>query len=193
MLTYEFLPEHREKWQEDNKQYDEVKNKHFWTMRCPKARAVRKDGTVIPGDPVPYLATQELVDQGYAVRIGDNVQVKDAEEEKAVCEILGIEIPNRHRDGHRNLTVTIPLHPGAEELARLKKENEELESEIARHTALKAARKEAFEEQHVEARAEKASAKKNSRSEKMKAAWAKRKAAKARSLEELAHMGGDKD
>ena len=197
MLTREFLPEHKEAWVEEHKQYDEQKNKYFWSERCPRARVVRKNGMIIPGDQVPILSNQDLVDQGFAVRLNEPVVVKSLEEEIEVCEILGIPTPHRDKKTGHVQTVEISMQSQELELLReqnalLQSRNAELEAETVRSVQETAARKERAEAKKVAA--------KPSRSQKMKEIWAKRKAAaakgspaveaaKKRSLEQIATMG----
>jgi hypothetical protein len=189
MLHYEFLPEHREAWQEAHKQYDEQKNKYYWIERCPKARAVRKDGVVIVGDPVAVLSTQDLVDSGYANVVGEPVIVRDAAEEKIVCDILGI--PTRKEREQQAKSVTIDMASG--ELVRLKQQNADLEAELERNVRLKEAKQQAAQAAKKDSKAVKQ--RKPTPADnlaKARAVRAANVAARKRSLEDLASMG-DKD
>lgn len=181
MITREFLPEDRDVWQEQHRQFDEAKNKYYWSERCPRARVTRTNGTVVAGDPYPVRATQEIVDEGFANAVGDYIYAKDPDAERAICKILGLKTREQIKEHEKAQSYTVLIGSTAHsvELERLKKENDELAAELTRNADLKAAKVKA-ESPPVEA--------KSSRSEKMKAAWVKRK---ARSLEQIASMGKD--
>ena len=63
MLSREFMPEDVEPWQQANKRHDKL-NGDYWENRCPKARKVLANGKVVPGDLVPLLSNQDMVDAG---------------------------------------------------------------------------------------------------------------------------------
>jgi hypothetical protein len=80
MLTRPFTKDDRDIWLERNVRVDMNTNKRYYDDRVPKI-----------GDPVPIVATQDLVDAGLAQLVGDPVVVNDAEDEQSVYETLGIE------------------------------------------------------------------------------------------------------
>jgi hypothetical protein len=80
MLTRPFTKDDRDIWLERNVRIDMNTNKRYYDDRVPKI-----------GDPVPIVATQDLVDAGLAQLVGDPVVVQDAGDEQSVYETLGIE------------------------------------------------------------------------------------------------------
>jgi len=80
MLTRPFTKDDRDIWLDRNVRIDMNTNKRYYDDRVPKI-----------GDPVPIVATQDLVDAGLAQLVGDPVVVQDAGDEQSAYETLGIE------------------------------------------------------------------------------------------------------
>lgn len=83
MLTRLFTKEDREVWLQRNERVDVNSRQRYYEERVPKL-----------GDPVPVVATQDLVDAGLARRVGEDVIVDDAGHEKLVWQKLGLEPPS---------------------------------------------------------------------------------------------------
>jgi len=111
MLTRPFTKDDRDIWLERNVRVDMNTNKRYYDDRVPKI-----------GDPVPIVATQDLVDAGLAQFVGDPVVVQDAGDEQSVYETLGIE-PMQAKPAVISVPIAAPLTPYGEEL---RAENERL-------------------------------------------------------------------
>jgi hypothetical protein len=116
MLVRAFTKDDRAEWLEKNRKIERNTREEYYEERCPKL-----------GDPVPMVATQEIVDAGFAPNVGADIIVNNSEDEELVCEMLGIEV-NRPLPG----TLAIPLNmgPSANE-TRLAAENEKLRKQLA--------------------------------------------------------------
>ena len=79
MLTRSFTKDDRDIWLERNVRVDMNTNKRYYDDRVPKL-----------GDPVPIVATQDLVDAGLAGTVGEPVVADDAGDEKLILGVLGI-------------------------------------------------------------------------------------------------------
>ena len=120
MLTRQFTKDDRDAWLERNVRVDMNTNKRYYDDRVPKI-----------GDPVPIVATQDLVDAGLAQLVGDPVVVDDAGDEKLVYEKLGIE-PVSAKPAVISVPIAAPLTPYGEEL---RAENERLKKLLEEHEA----------------------------------------------------------
>jgi len=117
MLTRQFTKDDRDIWLERNVRVDMNTNKRYYDDRVPKI-----------GDPVPIVATQDLVDAGLAQLVGDPVVVNDAEDEQSVYETLGIE-PMQAKPA----VISVPI-AGSREV-ELAVENERLKKLLEEHEA----------------------------------------------------------
>lgn len=119
MLTRPFTKEEVGPWEKKHVQYDKTSREEYFLERRPKV-----------GDPVPVLATQQLVDEGLVPLAGEPVICRDAEHEKAIRRALGLaleEVPVP--------SVSIPIK-GMSEEQRLIAENDVLQKLIAQNEAL---------------------------------------------------------
>lgn len=119
MLTRLFTKDEVKPWEEKHVQYDKTTREQFFIERRPKV-----------GDPVPVLATQELVNEGLVPLAGEPVICRDAEHEKSIRRALGLApeeapIPS----------ISIPIR-GMSEEQRLIAENDVLQKLIAQNEAL---------------------------------------------------------
>jgi|ERR1700722_469852 len=127
MITRPFRKEEREAWLEKNRRIDVTTRQEFYETRCPKV-----------GDPVPLLATQDMVDAGLVPLINEPVIVKNADEEARILKVLGIAPV---AVDHPAETFTIPVSGGVPSegaLDRIKRENEQLREQIRERNKLRA-------------------------------------------------------
>ena len=81
MLIRAFPKEERASWLEKHKRHDRMDG-DYWEERCPKV-----------GDPVPYEATQELVDAGLANTVGEPLIANTPAEEELIYRAMGLRGP----------------------------------------------------------------------------------------------------
>ena len=134
MLSREFMPEDVEPWQQANKRHDKV-NGDYWENRCPKARKVLANGKVVPGDLVPLLSNQDMVDAGYTDTVGLPVTCRDAKEEEEIRKILGLPSIEEEKKAS-SVSALVQSDNTEAELQRLRRQNEELEAQLERNVAL---------------------------------------------------------
>lgn len=126
MLTRKFTKDEREAWRDKHRRIDVTTRQEYFEERIPKV-----------GDPVPVLATEDLVDAGIAILVGEPVVVANADEEKRALGILGdqgveVETPAT--------SFTVPIsngRPSDSALEKLRQENADLEAALKRNEELK--------------------------------------------------------
>ena len=119
MLIRAFPKEERASWLEKHKRHDRMDG-DYWEERCPKV-----------GDPVPYEATQELVDAGLANTVGEPLIANTPAEEELIYRAMGLRGPSAPAP-----VVNIPLaaEPADEAdgtMADLEAENARLRKQLA--------------------------------------------------------------
>jgi len=119
MLVRPFTKEDREPWQQRYRQTDPIMGREFYLERCPKV-----------GDMVPVETTQELVDAGFAETLRLPVICKNAEDEREVKKLLGLDVTQPTAEA-----VIIPFAESP--IEKLKRENAELEALLAKNNQLK--------------------------------------------------------
>lgn len=124
MLLRPFTKEDREVWRERNRKIDQNTRQEFYEERCPKV-----------GDMVPVLATEEVVDAGFAARIGEELIARDAGQMQALLLVLKNEAWLQGRPEpvlEKPRTVEIPLAQSTEDaISALEAENDALRKRIA--------------------------------------------------------------
>jgi hypothetical protein len=149
-LNREFMQEDIESWLETHKQYEPTARQPVWYQeRCPKARRVLKSGKIIPGEMVPVLADQEMVDEGLAEVVGEEVKCltqTDYVKAKRIAaqryaDLAEPEDPISEKPASLMVQLTEPnveIKKDDGELERMRQRVAELEVEAKQHAALKA-------------------------------------------------------
>lgn len=124
MLTRPCTKQDQEEWIEKNRQIDRNTREEYWTEQRPRI-----------GAQIPYLATQDLVDAGFAKTPGEPVIIESQADEELIFQTLGIEKP---RPAPRATSVS-ELVDDDSEASRLEAENRRLEEALNKNRRLKAA------------------------------------------------------
>lgn len=119
LLTRNFTEEDKDAWVKTHRKFDVGSRAEYFDERVPDVGAI-----------VPIAATAELVHAGLAKKKGDDVVVADAEDEKTVREMLGL---NDVKKEQLPAKVSIPIQASPkeqqliDELTRLRAEKAKLE------------------------------------------------------------------
>jgi hypothetical protein len=131
-INREFMPEDVEPWRERHVQFDTASQKKYYNERCPQPRRVLTSGKIIPGQMVPVIVTQEMIDYLQLTQnVGDELEVKSAEEEVKAKGFLGHEDP-----APVSVTALVQEDKTESQVERLKRQNAELEAELERNIEL---------------------------------------------------------
>lgn len=137
MLTREFLESDVEEWRRNNVKTDDPSGKPYFIERIPRLRGKKRiKGKIIdvPGDSIPILASDELVEAGYANLVGEPVIVRSAEEEVKVRAMLGL--PSEEEQTAE--AIVVPLTRSSPELAAIEDENKRLRAALEERAKLQA-------------------------------------------------------
>jgi hypothetical protein len=130
MLVKECTEADQDEWLDKHRQIDQNTRLEFFADRVPRIATVVKrkvkgavTSLIVPGDTIPVLATQELVEAGFARVVGEPVVADNGEDEELIYEMLGIEMPSAEPAP----VIGIPINSGRElalesEVAALRKQ-----------------------------------------------------------------------
>lgn len=117
MLTRLCTKQDRDEWIERNRKIDVNTRQEYWDEKPPKV-----------GTPIPVVATQDLVDSGFADVLGEPVVVASAADEAVILDMLGIKAQPAPAG-----TVKIPIH------SPLDADDDEIDPVVQENTMLKSA------------------------------------------------------
>ncbi len=134
-INREFTEDDIEPWKKKHVQYDAGTRTEYFNERRPQARRVLASGKIIPGQWVPVIVTQEMIDYlQLKQNVGDELEVSNAEELAKVRGFLGQE----QDTPPVSITALVQEDKTESQVERLKRQNAELEAELERNALLHA-------------------------------------------------------